>query len=118
MKRLGLTDAATAILGTEEFLPAVGQGAIGIEARAGDARTREMLTAAQVAISIVLLVGASLVLRSLLKLREVDPGFDPSRVVYVESESRKIGELRIPDALLKLMRTSDCVRLEVPLAPP
>ena len=40
---------------------------------------------------------------------------DPARVVYVESESRKIGELRIPDALLKLMRESDCVRLEVPL---
>jgi predicted permease len=48
------------------------------------ARAREMLTAAQVAISIVLLVGASLVLRSLVKLREVDPGFDPSRVVMME----------------------------------
>jgi predicted permease len=48
------------------------------------ARSREMLTAAQVAISIILLVGASLVLRSLLKLREVDPGFDPSRVVMME----------------------------------
>jgi predicted permease len=48
------------------------------------ARSREVLTAAQVAISIVLLVGASLVLRSLLKLGEVDPGFDPSRVVMME----------------------------------
>ncbi len=48
------------------------------------ARPRELLTAAQVAISIVLLVGASLVLRSLLKLHEVDPGFDPSRVVMFE----------------------------------
>src|SRR5256714_5738483 len=48
------------------------------------AHVREMLTAAQVAISIVLLVGASLVLRSLMKLREVDPGFDPSRVVMME----------------------------------
>jgi len=48
------------------------------------ARGRELLTAAQVAISIVLLVGASLVIRSLLKLREVDPGFDSSRVVMME----------------------------------
>jgi len=48
------------------------------------ARSREILTAAQVAISIVLLVGASLVLRSLLKLREVNPGFDPTRVVLME----------------------------------
>jgi hydroxymethylbilane synthase len=43
LKRLGLTDAATAILSQEEFLPAVGQGAIGIETRADDARTRGML---------------------------------------------------------------------------
>ena len=41
--------------------------------------------------------------------------FDMTRVVYVESESRKIGELRIPDALLARMRSSQCVRLEVPL---
>ncbi len=41
--------------------------------------------------------------------------FDAARVVYVESESRKIGELRIPDALLARMRASRCVRLEVPL---
>src|SRR4051812_3327156 len=47
-------------------------------------RTREILTAAQVAISIVLLIGASLVLRSLLKLRDVNPGFDPRNVVMME----------------------------------
>jgi putative ABC transport system permease protein len=45
------------------------------------ARARELLTAGQVAISIVLLVGASLILRSLLKLDHVNPGFDPSHVV-------------------------------------
>jgi hydroxymethylbilane synthase len=45
LKRLGLADAATAILDIDEFLPAVGQGAIGIETRAGDSRTREMLGA-------------------------------------------------------------------------
>ncbi len=43
MKRLGLTAHATKIMSTEEFLPAVAQGAIGIEARAADARTREIL---------------------------------------------------------------------------
>lgn len=45
LKRLGLADAATAVLDIDEFLPAVGQGAIGIETRAGDSRTREMLGA-------------------------------------------------------------------------
>jgi len=44
LKRLGLADAATAVLDVDEFLPAVGQGAIGIETRADDARTRGMLT--------------------------------------------------------------------------
>src|SRR4051812_15726789 len=60
-------------------LKATGGGAVGL-----GARTRETLTAAQVAISIVLLVGASLVLRSLLKLRDVNPGFDPRNVLMVE----------------------------------
>jgi hydroxymethylbilane synthase len=45
LKRLGLADHATAVLDVNEFLPAVGQGAIGIETRAGDSRTREMLAA-------------------------------------------------------------------------
>jgi putative ABC transport system permease protein len=54
-------------------------GAVGL-----GARWRELLTAAQVAVSIILLVGASLVLRSLLNLREVNPGFDPKHVVMME----------------------------------
>lgn len=43
LKRLGLADAATAIFSTDEFLPAVGQGAIAIEARENDSRTRDLL---------------------------------------------------------------------------
>ena len=44
LKRLGLAEHATKIMSADEFLPAVGQGAIGIETRADDARTRELLT--------------------------------------------------------------------------
>ena len=43
MKRLGLAQHATWIMSTDEFLPAVGQGAIGIEVRESDIRTREAL---------------------------------------------------------------------------
>jgi hydroxymethylbilane synthase len=43
LKRLGLADKATAVLDVDAFLPAVGQGAIGIETRIDDARTRELL---------------------------------------------------------------------------
>jgi hydroxymethylbilane synthase len=39
LRRLGLTQHATNVMSADEFLPAVGQGAIGIEARAGDTRT-------------------------------------------------------------------------------
>jgi hydroxymethylbilane synthase len=45
LKRLGLLSTATAILDPDEFVPAVGQGAIGIETRAHDARTRALVEA-------------------------------------------------------------------------
>jgi hydroxymethylbilane synthase len=43
LKRLGLAERATRIMSTEEFVPAAGQGAIGIEARQDDTRMRELL---------------------------------------------------------------------------
>ena len=43
VKRLGLADRVTAILEPEEMLPAVAQGAIGVEIRRDDARARRYL---------------------------------------------------------------------------
>jgi hydroxymethylbilane synthase len=43
LKRLGLADRATAVLEPDDFLPAVGQGAIAITARVGDVQTAEWL---------------------------------------------------------------------------
>jgi len=43
LKRLGLQAHATKIMDATEFLPAVGQGAIGIETRADNKRVRDML---------------------------------------------------------------------------
>jgi len=40
---------------------------------------------------------------------------DPSREVWVESESKKVGELRVPEALVECMRAAPCVRVELPL---
>ncbi|MGE5639946.1 MAG: tRNA 2-selenouridine(34) synthase MnmH [Clostridia bacterium] len=42
-------------------------------------------------------------------------GFDPARPVFVEGESKKIGQLHVPDALIERMRASECVRLETSL---
>jgi tRNA 2-selenouridine synthase len=41
--------------------------------------------------------------------------FDPARLVWVESESKKIGDLRVPEALIARMRASPCVWLELAL---
>jgi hydroxymethylbilane synthase len=43
LKRLGLEAEATSMLAAEVFLPAVGQGAICIESRVGDDRTRALI---------------------------------------------------------------------------
>ena len=35
--------------------------------------------------------------------------------MWIESESKKVGDLRVPQALIEKMRASPCVRLELPL---
>jgi tRNA 2-selenouridine synthase len=39
--------------------------------------------------------------------------FEPARPVFVESESRKVGNVAVPDALIERMRASTCLRLEL-----
>jgi tRNA 2-selenouridine synthase len=39
---------------------------------------------------------------------------DPGRVVFVESESKRIGRVQVPGALLDAMRESGCVRVDTP----
>ena len=40
--------------------------------------------------------------------------FDPERPVFVESESKKVGNVRVPDALIERMRESPCIDLQLP----
>jgi tRNA 2-selenouridine synthase len=40
--------------------------------------------------------------------------FDPRWPVFVESESRKVGNLRVPEKLMERMRAARCLRLETP----
>jgi len=41
--------------------------------------------------------------------------FTPDQIVFVESESKKVGNLRVPDALIDQMRSSDCLSLTLSL---
>ncbi|MDR3375222.1 MAG: hydroxymethylbilane synthase [Ancalomicrobiaceae bacterium] len=43
LKRLGKTAAVASLIATDDFLPAVGQGAIGLESRAADVETQALL---------------------------------------------------------------------------
>jgi len=60
---------------------ALKQGMGKTSADSGGTRTRSVLVIAEVAISLVLLIGAGLMIRTLAMLRSVNPGFDPSSVV-------------------------------------
>jgi putative ABC transport system permease protein len=69
---------------------ALKQGMGKTSAESGGRRTRGALVVAEVSISLVLLVAAGLMVRTLSRLRAVDPGFDPRGVVTMT--------LALPDA--------------------
>ena len=56
----------------------------------GDGKVRNLLVVSEVALALMLLIGAGLLMRSLTSLRGVDPGFEASHVWT--------GTLQIPDA--------------------
>jgi predicted permease len=98
-----LVSAATAVL--VGLLPAVRAARIdplpALKIGGGPARgavrvaLRRTLVVAQVAVSLILLVVAGLFVRSLLKLEDVDVGFDPDRVLLFELAT-SVDERQLP----------------------
>ena len=92
----GLAPALHAVRGG--LAAAMGAGARSSTSRGG-ARLRDTLVVAQVALSVTLLMGAGLLLRSLWQLEHVTLGFDPARVLSAEIVLPQ-SESRTPDATL------------------
>ncbi len=79
----GLLPALSFGKGSKQSLAAALKEDGGRSTAAGKNRVRGLLTVAQVAISFTLLIGAGLMLRSLIKLQQVEPGFDPGNTLVM-----------------------------------
>ena len=64
-----------------EVSSALKQGLGHTDADSGSSNTRSALVVVEVALSVVLLIGAGLMIRSLWKLQTIDPGFDQRNVL-------------------------------------
>jgi predicted permease len=65
----------------EDISEALKQSAGRTASESGGSRTRSTLVVAEVALSLMLLIGAGLLIRSLWTLRGINPGFDPDHVI-------------------------------------
>ena len=79
---IGLAPALTATGRNSSLAGRV--GGRGIAGAAGASRLRRVLVVAELALAIILLVGAGLLLRSLWSLENINPGFRPDRVLSVQ----------------------------------
>jgi predicted permease len=86
------------------------QGLGRLDADTGNSLTRSALVSIEVALSIVLLIGAGLMLRSLWSLQAVDPGFDPHNALTLAVEVSRhqfatpVQESQFFDAALQRIR--------------
>jgi len=85
---------------------AMKQGGKGAGASGGRRRIQSALVVGQVAVSVVLLVGAGLLLASFYRLQSVDPGYRGDRVIVGRAlhQLLEISEPRHPAALLPAAR--------------
>ncbi|MBN1208411.1 MAG: ABC transporter permease [Myxococcaceae bacterium] len=92
--------------------PRITSGLPGRAVSAGPAQlwTRQSLVAGEVALSLVLLVGAGLLLQSFWRLQRVDPGFQPGQVLTLELSTPRPGTTRVEQVLATSHTLLDRVR--------
>jgi putative ABC transport system permease protein len=76
-----VSGSVSALYSRDDLSGGLKDGAIHATTSRRRARARDVLVVCQVAFSFLLLIGAGLMLRSFSKLRNVDPGFVPQRVL-------------------------------------
>jgi putative ABC transport system permease protein len=98
----GLVPAFRTPLGN--IVPALREGARGTAGDRGQSRLRNMFVGAEVALSLVLLVGAGLLVRSLIHVLAVDRGFQTERRMLVTvSIPASYGEVRMRQTMADIM---------------
>jgi putative ABC transport system permease protein len=93
-----LSGLAPAFSGSRGVSATLKEGGRGLSAGGGAARFRKTMVAAEIAISLVLLIGSGLLMRSFVKLQAVNPGFDTHNVltmtISVAGRADYIGQSR------------------------
>ena len=84
-------------LSKPDLTNALKDGTHGASAGRGRQRLRSVLVVAEVALAVVLLVGAALFIGSFIALMRVDPGFNPEHVLTVDISPRVEPGQRPPD---------------------
>jgi putative ABC transport system permease protein len=79
-----LTGSAPALAPREALVSSLKEGSNQTTVGARRGQLRKLLIVAQVAISFLLLIGAGLMVRSLVNLQRVDPGFHPENVLTIQ----------------------------------
>jgi len=93
---LGLAPAAQ--VRTAGFDEALRRGSVRSTGGRRSARFRDALVVAEISISLVLLIGAGLMIRSLHHLATINPGYDPSHVVQLRVSLPELAPSGGPDA--------------------
>lgn len=98
------------VAGKVQLRPAMGARTV---ARFGSVRMRQVLTTGQMALTVVLLAGAGLLIRSLLHLENLPPGFNPSGVTVAKVS---LDDVRYHDtaAFTKLLTSSTEAMQRIP----
>lgn len=103
------------------MLPALGTGRLDLRlsmgsrtvARASNVRLRQGLIAGEVALTVVLLAAAGLLIRTLVYLETVPPGFNPDKVITAKASLDDV-QYQDPAAFRKLVTESLAAMREIP----